>query len=190
VVAELAMKFLTPLYNSGVGFFWRAEASNKDAFAVKLKSSIVAPAMLVNALEAAAVIGAATSVLGVLLSRSGSKIAPAVVGGVIVDVVDLMGRPFASHPKPSQLVLCTIFTVDSDHPAWTPVAEKSPGSRADNASRTCRDEPRKDAGFRIVVQHFAQSRGRDNGTVSHLSAPDRWMVRGREALARFAAPSF
>lgn len=185
------MKFLTPLYNSGVGFFWRLKATHEKALAINLNPSLEASMMGVHTLEAACVIRTALCVLHVLRSRSWAKVLPPIIGRVIIGMVKFVGRPFARHVEPNKVVLVVEPAVDLQRSVWTPaVAHWRPGPRANPASLAKPNAPRKDAGFRIVVQHFAQSRGRDNGTVSHLSAPDRWMVRGREALTRFAAPSF
>lgn len=109
------MKFLTPLYNSGVGFFWGLEATHENALSVDLNSGVVTPVFMnMDAFEPGAVVRSPPCVLGVLLSCCGTQITPTVVGSVIVAMVYFMRRPLVGHVKPREVVLGVISTINVD----------------------------------------------------------------------------
>lgn len=108
-------------------------------------------------------------VLQIFFVRHVSKILPAVVGGVAVNVIDMVFWPFASDVEPYKTMNQILAAKDTGieipvrHFRTNGLPEIA-DSAAAPAIRCLQSDPRQNAGFRGVVKKLAQTRGSKIGS--------------------------
>jgi hypothetical protein len=143
----------------GMGFFGGVKTPEAARFAIDPKlSDVLAPFFAkLNAHEACGIVSVRSMrVLRIELNRNVAQVVPSVIGSVAVDVVHVMARMLSGHVKPCQAggSVGPAINVNVD---VSRSAVKRPSNIADSGASAVVGAARKNAGFLVVVEQFAQA---------------------------------
>ena len=150
-----------------VGFvrhFRRVKQPNARVFAFDLNDGQPLATLFADTKVARFVVAVrSTSVFRILCDGNLTKILNAVIRAIPIEVVKVLGRPFAMHVQPRQPVGQERPPKNADAPIAHAVRATSNISNASVVA--CSDTPGEDPGQRVVVQKFAQYlRGKIRGS--------------------------
>lgn len=178
------------------------EPTDMYAFSAKIYVCMPSLARSVprNPMNSASVICAYSDIAKIDRRRRFTKIGPAVVQSITINVVNLIRWPSSLHNRESNSVS------QKHHPHKVPISVGSVyagkgfftfKTDLEYLIRSFRREkftrPRKSInspGLRFVTEQLAAQFGRDIGAVSHLAVPSRWWLGRRSGCNPFAARSY